>query len=102
MTTADIHLHLADALWIRDQDGMSVPARGPAGELSIFLTRAALAAVVGKDRSEISAQAARAILETHSGAIAAVVLREQARLPRSALSIDYREIERGRDDGARP
>ncbi|KRB90291.1 MULTISPECIES: hypothetical protein [unclassified Sphingomonas] len=94
MTTSDVVLHLADAVWVRDGDGISIPAHGPAGSLSIFVTRAALAAVVGKDRSEISAETARSILEDHQAAIGRVAQRQHARAPRSAtLNIDYAEIE---------
>lgn len=92
--TPDLFLDVADAVWVRDGDGISVPARGPAGGLSIFVTRAALAAVVGKDRSEISAETARSILEDHQTVVARAAQRQYARVPGSAtLNIDYAEIE---------
>lgn len=73
---------------------MLFPADGGDGPVVVAVTRAGLAALDRKDRSEISAEQALALFAAHGDLIARIALDAHRRSPAAGITIDYPDIER--------
>ncbi|MFC0306708.1 hypothetical protein [Rhizorhabdus histidinilytica] len=83
----------ATASWAMDEDGIRLHGRSAEGPLIALITRAGLAALVGRDRCELSAGMAWALFERFSARIMELIDREYAARPASSIRIDYAEVE---------
>ncbi|ARR52633.1 MULTISPECIES: hypothetical protein [Sphingomonadales] len=89
-----IEIFPATAGWATDEDGIRVQGRSAEGPFTVLITRAGLAALVGRDRCELSASMAWTLFERFSAKIAALIEREHAARPASSIRIDYADVER--------
>lgn len=94
MSPPPLHCLFDKALWSRERDGVDLPAQGAQGAVTISVTRAGLAALVAKDRSEVSADAALSLLQAHSEVVGRAAQTSYDQEPRTVIIIDYADIER--------
>lgn len=89
-----IEIFPATASWAVDEDGIRLRGRSATkGPFTVLITRAALAALVGRDRCELSAGGAWALFERFSEKILELIEREHIARPTSSIRIDYAEVE---------
>lgn len=89
-----IEMFPATASWDTDEDGIRLRGRSAEGPLTALITRAGLAALVGRDRCELSAGMAWALFERFSAKIVELIEREYAARPASSMRIDYFDVEK--------
>jgi cytochrome c-type biogenesis protein CcmH/NrfG len=93
---SDISIVDTGIAWSREQDGIAFTVETPSGPVDCIATRDALATLVGKDRSEVSADMAADLFERHRAQLATIVAAMLDRLPartsRTPLVIGYDHI----------